>query len=107
SLLKNAGYEKVICFTYGRPNRESELSQMVAEKLGYQWIFVDYRKIDIKGYLHDPVFQDYYRYAGNNYTMPYLQEYFAVKYLKDNKLVPDDSVFIPGHGGDFLAGGHV
>ncbi|MEE4176652.1 MAG: asparagine synthase C-terminal domain-containing protein [Bacteroides sp.] len=107
SLLKNAGYEKVICFTYGRPNQESELSQQVAEKLGYQWIFVDYRKTDIKGYLHDPVFQDYNRYAGNNYTMPYLQEYFAVKYLKDNKLIPDDSVFLPGHGGDFLAGGHV
>lgn len=107
SLLKNAGYEKVICFTYGRPNKESELSQMVAEKLGYQWIFVDYRKTDIKGFLHDPVFQDYYRYTGNNYTMPYLQEYFAVKHLKDNKLIPDDSVFLPGHGGDFLAGGHV
>jgi asparagine synthase (glutamine-hydrolysing) len=45
--------------------------------------------------------------VGNNYTMPYLQEYFAVKYLKDNNLVPDESVFIPGHGGDFLAGGHV
>ncbi|HSV88124.1 MAG TPA: asparagine synthase C-terminal domain-containing protein [Bacteroidales bacterium] len=106
-LLKNAGYSKVICFTYGRPNAESELSRRVAEKLGYTWIFVDYRKIDPFGYLNDPGFLDYVRYAGNNYSMPYLQEYFAVKYLKENNLVPDNSVFLPGHGGDFLAGGHL
>jgi asparagine synthase (glutamine-hydrolysing) len=106
-LLKNAGYKKVICFSYGRPNAESELSERVANQLGYQWFFIDYQKLNTKGFLHDPVFQDYYRYVGNNYTMPYLQEYFAVKYLKDNNLVPDESVFIPGHGGDFLAGGHV
>jgi len=106
-LLKLAGYKNVTCLTYGRPNAESDLSRRVADKLGYQWIFVDYRQIDTKNYLNDPVFQNYYQYAGNNYTMPYLQEYFAVKYLKENKLVPDNTVFIPGHGGDFLAGGHV
>jgi len=107
SLLKNANYQKVICFTYGRPNTESELSRRVAEKLGYTWIFVDYRKIDPFSYLNDPIFQEYIRYTGNNYTMPYLQEYFAVKYLKENNLIPDNSVFLPGHGGDFLAGGHL
>lgn len=106
-LLKLAGYKNVTCLTYGRPNIESDLSRRVADKLGYQWVFVDYRQLDTKNYLNDPVFQNYAQYAGNNYSMPYLQEYFAVKYLKDNKLVPDNSVFIPGHGGDFLAGGHV
>ncbi len=107
SLLKLAGYQKVICFSYGRPNKESELSERVAKELGYQWIFVDYRSLNTSNFQNDPVFQDYYRYVGNNYTMPYLQEYFAVKHLKDNNLIPDESVFIPGHGGDFLAGGHV
>jgi len=106
-LLKNAGYQKVICFSYGRPNPESELSRRVAEKLGYPWVFVDYRKIDPFSYLNDPVFIEYSRYTGNNYSMPYLQEYFAVKYLKENNLIPDTSVFLPGHGGDFLAGGHL
>lgn len=106
-LLKLADYKNITCLTYGRPSIESDLSRRVADKLGFQWIFVDYRQIDPKNYLNDPVFQNYVQYAGNNYSMPYLQEYFAVKYLKDNKLVPCNSVFLPGHGGDFLAGGHV
>ena len=106
-LLKHAGCENVICFTYGRPSAESELSHRVAEKLGYPWLFVDYRDIDSSQYLNDPNFHDYVRYAGNSYSMPYLQEFFAVKYLKENKLIPNDSVFLPGHGGDFLAGAHV
>lgn len=33
-----------------------------------------------------------------------MQEYFAVKYLKENRLVPDNSIFIPGFCGDVLAG---
>ena len=106
-LLKKAGFENVICFTYGKPSAESELSRRVAEKLGYRWLFVDYRETDPTQFLHDPMFYEYCKYAGNHYSMPYLQEYFAVKYLKENKLIPNDSVFLPGHGGDFLAGAHV
>jgi len=106
-LLKHAGLQKVICFTYGKPSAESELSRRVAEKLGYPWLFVDYRDTDPTKFLDDPVFHEYCKYAGNHYSMPYLQEYFAVKYLKENNLIPSDSVFLPGHGGDFLAGAHI
>lgn len=106
-LLKLANYKNVICLTYGRPSIESELSRRVADKLGYQWVFVDYRQTDPKTYLNDPVFLNYVQYAGNNYSMPFLQEYFAVKFLKDNKVVPPNSVFLPGHGGDFLGGWNV
>jgi len=40
-------------------------------------------------------------------SMFYLQEYFAVKYLKDHSLIPADSIFAPGHSGDFLAGSQL
>ena len=36
--------------------------------------------------------------------MAYLQDYFAVRYLKNNNLISKDAVFIPGHTGDFLSG---
>lgn len=106
-MLKKAGIDNVICFTYGRPNSESMLSKKVAEKLGYQWIFADYNNIDSSGYLEDPLFQKYCSYAGNHTSMPYLQEYFGVKYLKEHGLVPDDSIFLPGHSGDYLGGSYV
>jgi asparagine synthase (glutamine-hydrolysing) len=106
-MLKKAGVDNVVCFTYGKPNPESVISQQVAENLGYKWIFADYTKLDTAGYLHDPLFKAYSDYAGNLSSMPYLQEYFGVKYLKDNKLIPENSIFLPGHSGDYLGGSYV
>ncbi len=106
-MLKKAGYENVICFTYGRPNRESEISELVARALGYQWVFVDYRDLDAVSYLREESFKKYCDYAGNATSMPFLQEYFAAKHLKEHNIIPSGSVFIPGHTGDYLAGSYV
>ncbi len=106
-MLKNAGYEQTICFTYGRPNKESEISKRVAEALGFKWFFVDYSKINTNDFTANPGFIDYCNYAGNISSMPYLQEYFAVKHLKENKLIPENSIFIPGHTGDYIAGSYL
>jgi asparagine synthase (glutamine-hydrolysing) len=106
-MLKKAGYRKVVCFTYGRRTRETELSEMVAQALGYPWMFVDYEKIDSSDFQEDSLFRSYCRYSGQMVSMPYLQEYFALKYLAENKMIPDDSVFLPGHPGDNLAGSFI
>ncbi len=106
-MLKNAGYAKVICLTYGRPNTESELSQKVANILGYKWIFVNYRDIYIKDFHKESTFRAYADFAGMLGSMPYLQEYFAVMHLKKHGLIPDDSVFLPGHTGDYIAGSYT
>ncbi len=107
TLLKRAGYEKVICITYGRPNRESQLSEKVARQLDYPWHFIDYRKVDSSSLLKDPLFLSYADYAGNAGSMPFLQEYFACKVLKEEGLIPGDSIFLPGHTGDYIAGSYV
>jgi asparagine synthase (glutamine-hydrolysing) len=106
-MLKQAGYDKVVCFTYGRPNPEANISKQVADTLGYPWIFVNYDQVDSSKYMEDPDFTSYCQYMGNGVSMPYLQEYFGVKHLRDNKLIPENSVFLPGHSGDFLGGSYV
>jgi len=106
-MLKNKGYENVTCLTYGRPSQESFLAEKVAKQLGFNWNFVNYEEIDAEGFLQSATFNQYYRNAANHYSMPYLQDYFAVKYLKDNNLIPSDSIFAPGHSGDFLGGSYV
>lgn len=106
SMLKFAGYENTICFTYGVPGSESEISKKVADQLGFKWIFVDYREFDRSAYLDDEEFREYADYAGNASSMPYLQEYFAVKKFRDEGIVPEDSVFLPGHTGDYIAGSY-
>ncbi len=106
-MLHSQGYQNVTCLTYGRPSQESFLAEKVARQLGFRWIFVNYQDLKVEGYLESPTFNKYRKYAGNNYSMPYLQDYFAVKYLKENNLIPDHSFFVPGHSGDFLAGSYV
>ena len=106
-MLKKAGYERVVCLTYGRHNQETGLSERVARTLGFPWHFVDYDRLDVGHFSDDPLFRDYCRYAGNLVSMPFLQEYFAVKFLKENDLLPADSVFLPGHPGDNLGGSFI
>jgi asparagine synthase (glutamine-hydrolysing) len=103
--LKQKKYEKVICFAYGRQgNRDMGISGRVAAELGYDWIPVVYTEELIGNFQEDPMFHDYVRYSANHTSMFYMQDYFAVKYLRDNELIPDDSIFIPGHTADFFAG---
>ena len=40
-------------------------------------------------------------------SMPFLQDYFAIKYIKENRLVYRDTIFITGHSGDTIAGSHL
>lgn len=106
-LLKKLNYQNVVCFTYGRRTNEVEISKKVASRLGFKWYYVDYEKIAYKGFTKDNQFLDYaFEYSGA-YSMVYLQEYFAVKYLKENNLIANDSVFLPGHSGDYLGGSYT
>lgn len=107
SLLKKLKYEKVICFTYGKNNPEVPISKKVAEELGYDWHFVDFTKINIQEIQEKSAYRDYLDFAANGYSMPYLMEYFAVSELKNNNLIPENSVFLPGHSGDFLGGSYM
>ncbi len=107
-MFKKFNYENVICFTYGRKgNPEIEISSAVAKKLGFKWHYIEYTSELIKDFLKDDMFHHYYRFASNMVSMFFMQEYFAVKYLKENGMIPEDSVFIPGHSGDFLGGSQL
>ena len=105
AMLKRMSYPKVICFTYGREgNPDMMISKKVADTLGFNWIPVVYTEELVQDYLQDDAFYDYVRYTSNWVSMFFMQEYFAIRYLKDKQLIPEDSVFIPGHSADFFAG---
>ncbi len=107
-MLKNAGYNNVICFTFGRTgNNEIAISKKVAHILGFQWIFIPYNQQLIDHFLEDALFNDYYPYAAEGASMFFMQDFFAIKYLATHHLIPSDSVFIPGHSGDALGGSQL
>ncbi|MDR1678799.1 MAG: asparagine synthase C-terminal domain-containing protein [Prevotellaceae bacterium] len=105
-LLKLHDCENVLCYNVGRRgNPEHQLSQQVAEKLGFSYFFIDNADSEfLSDYIQSADFQRYYRYSGNLSSSFWMYEYFGVKYLKERCLIADDAVFIPGHSGDFLGG---
>ncbi len=108
ACLRKNGYKKAICFTYGkRENPETEISERTAKNLGYPWYFIEYTPELIHDYICSEEFNQYYTYASRMVSMFYMQEYFATQYLKSNHIVPDDSVFLPGHSGDLLGGSQL
>jgi asparagine synthase (glutamine-hydrolysing) len=106
TLLKKLSYKKVICFTYGRQTSEEvKYSKTIAKKLGYKWIFVEYDKNLIDSFWSQ--FECFYTSIFDFVSIPHPQDFFAVQYLVKNKLVPKNSVFIPGHSGDLIGGSHL
>ncbi len=107
-LLKKAGIQNVTCFTYGNPeHRETKTSKEIARKLGFRWMIVDYKEYIFQNYLLYPDFNEYVDFIANAISFPYLQEFFAARYLKSGKIFADNTLFIPGHSGDMLAGSHL
>jgi asparagine synthase (glutamine-hydrolysing) len=100
--------ENLICYTYGiENNSDSALAKEVSARLGFKLVNIVYNDNLIKDYMKDNFFRNYFPYAAGLSGMFFMQEYFAVKYLKEKELIPDDTVFIPGFSGDVLAGSHL
>lgn len=107
-LLKKIGHHRVICYSYGIPSSsEVKISKRVASKLGFQWFFIPCDRERMEGFPESKSFEDYYSYASNYVSGFYSQEFFVVNYLQQNRMVPEDSVFIPGHSGDTISGSHL
>ena len=107
-LLKKYDYKNVVCATWGRNNNiELATAKRVADSLGFPHVFIDYSEEVKHGFTTEKVFSDYIGYAGHYSSMPYLQDYFAVRKLKAEGIIDDKTIVMPGHPGDFLRGSHL
>jgi len=99
-MLKKNGYENVICYTFGkRGSFETINSEKIAAKLGYAWHFVATTYQEMDNFVTDKTFHEYIDFAANYSSFPIMQDYFAVKKLKEGGVFPDKAVVIPGHSG--------
>ncbi|HRR40788.1 MAG TPA: asparagine synthase-related protein [Syntrophales bacterium] len=108
TMLKRLGKEDVICFSYGRPgNWESEISKSVSEKLGYPWLFVPYDRSRWRNWFASQECKRYSLKSSGLNSVAHIQDFAAVWELTRSKKIPQTAVFVPGHTGDFIAGGHL
>ena len=107
-LLKKLGHQNVSCVTYGRKDsHDVKLAEKVANQLGFSWTYIEYNEALIKGYLQEKVFQEYYPFASNLTSMFFMQEYFAVRQLKQQHLIAENAVFLSGFGGEMEKGDYI
>jgi asparagine synthase (glutamine-hydrolysing) len=107
-MLRDLGYRDVLCYSYGVPgNWESRLSSELARYLGFRWTMVPYTGERWRRWQASPEFQNYFHAAGNYASIPHIQDWPAVFELNARGELPRESVFVPGHSGDFLAGSHI
>lgn len=108
SLLKEACYENIFTFTYGvKGNKEAGYSRIVADSLGLKWHFVEYTEA-----LWQAAWQTEerkrYQLEGSNWTsLAHMQDWLAVKIMKEQGVLEKNAVFAPGHSGDMVAGSHI
>lgn len=105
--LVNNGYSDIVAFTYGKQNNpDMLLAEKVAKKLNIPWICVPYDEI-VSELGKDHYLEDYVLYGSNASSMPFFQDYPAIKKIHEESLFVPDSVIVPGHSGDFIAGSHL
>jgi asparagine synthase (glutamine-hydrolysing) len=105
SMFKRSGYQNVICYSFGQDGSPEMLtSQKVAKALGYRWFFIETTPEIVKGFTESDEFLSFVDFAANASSFYIMQDFFAVRKMRNEKLVPDDAVFMPGHSGDTLGG---
>lgn len=102
------GYRDIVCFSYGTKNNlEAKISKEIAEVFGLKWHFIEYTEELWKSLWCSEERKSYYEFSSNWVSLPHVQDFPAVKYLKENNLIDSDAIFLPGHSGDFVAGSHI
>ncbi|MBT7445666.1 MAG: hypothetical protein HN790_17070 [Methylococcales bacterium] len=109
-LLKSKGYDNIRTFSYGPPgNYDAKWAKIVAEKVGVPWAFIPYSNRIVNKYFWSDKRKDYWQFASNGCSIPFMSDEVAFDYMIRNKIFndPEGSVVVNGQSGDFISGGHI
>lgn len=105
NYLCKRGYKNILCYTYGsEKNLDSEYSKNVATALGLPWHFVEYKDNVFLNGVDTKEVQDFCLFACNGTNTPILQEFYAIKTLKEEGIIFENDIIVPGHCFDIYAG---
>ena len=98
AMLKRHGHRQMLTFTYGRPgNWEVEGSRQAAQRLGFDWRFVPYSRLQWRRWFASGEMAAYQRFCSRHVATPHIQDWPAVWELQRQGVVDDGAVFVPGH----------
>ena len=108
SGLKNIGYTKVKCFSYGLKNNfESRASKKIAKNLGFKWKFVEFNYKKMAIFFQSSHFKKLFMETNDGCATTGMQDAYAIKILLEDKFLLKNDLIVNGNSGDFISGGHI
>ncbi len=109
AMLHQMGVKNIVCYTVGENHpAEQDVARKVADALQLPIYHIDYRQVSYRmQQVNSPHFLQYVDHIGAMGNFMWLFEYNAILWLKQQGVLQDDAIFIPGHVGDFYAGSHL
>ncbi len=106
--LKRLEFKNVFCYTFGTPgNLDCIKAIEIAKKLNYPIEFIHLTaKLWHQAY-KSKQYQEFKKNYSGYCSLMSSQEFPAFYYLVKNNIIPENSVILPGHTGDFISGGHI
>ena len=107
ALLKQSGYDNIECYTYGiKKSEEVQAAEYVCKRLKIKWHFIEYSDTVLSSFFTT----EWMQYAANNHhytSLPHEQDFFALLYLQQQKLLPQNAVIMNGFCMDIHAGSYI
>jgi|TARA_Y100000294_G_scaffold59293_1_gene56069 asparagine synthase (glutamine-hydrolysing) len=106
--MKRIGVDNILCYSFGtQNNRDCKKAKEIAQRLGYEWRFVELTKeLWLEAY-HSSLFKRLKSKFSGYCSLMSNQEFPAIYDMNKKNIIPKNSIFIPGHTGDFISGGHI
>jgi asparagine synthase (glutamine-hydrolysing) len=107
-LLRESGIDRVLCATWGRTgNPDAIIAEKISKILGYRHIFIPIDDHEVEIFPQQEDFSTFAAFAGHFSSMPYLQDFFAVRHLLRKGEIDHETIVLPGHPGDYIRGSHL
>ena len=97
-LLRELEAPSVLAFTYGKPgSQEAQIASDVASELGFDFVFVPMEPAGVRDLWFSEESEGFQDSTWNASSLPHVQDWFALHWLRDSGMVDSDAVFLPGH----------
>lgn len=106
--LMEFNFKNITCFSYGLKNNfEMKTARKVCKSLNINLLELESEKFNDPSLFTKKITKDYIKFATNLSSSPSLIDFYAIKYLKEKKIINKNSILINGQSGDFITGDHI
>ncbi len=108
AVLMELKYDNITTFSYGNAGHPEVIrAERIAEMAGVKWHKINYSPKKARNMFYSREREEYFQFADGLCTTPVLSDFYALRIMREKKMITDDAVFINGQSGDFTSGGHI